>query len=522
MPVVNAARDTKTVGDPNAEYESLKSLWARSRAVCSGERYVKDYDSTLDTQYRNLLIPFSPSMTPAQYDFYRAEAELPGIVAQFIKMLVGGLLRKQPVLQLPDNAPEDAKNWILNEFGQDDSSLAAFLDEAIYEELQTSRPWVYVDYPVVKNPDDLTPEDRALLKPYPVLWKAETVINWAVKQDTLGKTVLRMIIVRSYEEDFTTNEFHPVFLDTVKVHEIDENGFYQIRKYQVKAKANNVPVVNGQVKQDGGRTAPVFDLVNVNTSILQDGERLKFIPAWPLNGMISPVEPTLLPLIDKEVSLYNKVSRRNHLLYGASTYTPVITSDMLDEDFDKIVNGGLGTWIHLRQGDSATVLETPTAALADMDRAIAASIEEMAKMGIRMLSPESAQSGVALEIRNAAQNAQLGTLNTKVSNTMKQIICFMINWRYKTDFKPSDIKFDLSSDFNPMPLGPDWLRLATEWHSAGLIPRSAWIEMLKQNDMLSPDYDDEAGKQEITADSEAVMAAQGGSNYAQELQQGTA
>lgn len=520
MPIVNAARDTKTVGDPNAEYESLKSLWTRSRAVCSGERYVKDYDSKLDTKFRNLLIPFSPSMTSEQYDFYRAEAELPGIVAQFIKMLVGGLLRKQPVLKLPDDAPPEAKNWILNQFGQDDSSLAAFLDEAIYEELQTSRPWVYVDYPVVNEIDSMSAEDKALLKPYPILWKAETVINWAVKQDNFGKTVLKMVIVRSFEESFTTNEFHPVFLDTVKVHELDENGDYRIRKFQLLEKTNNVPVVNGQKQPDGGKTAPVFELVEVNENILQDGVRLKFIPAWPLNGMISPVEPTLLPLVDKEVSLYNKVSRRNHLLYGASTYTPIITSDMLDEDFDKIVGGGLGSWIKLRQGDTATVLETPTAALADMDRAIAAAVEEMAKMGIRMLSPESAQSGVALEIRNAAQNAQLGTLNTKVSNTMKQIICFMLNWRYKTQYKPSDIKFDLSSDFNPMPLGPDWLRLATEWHSAGLIPRSAWLEMLKQNDMLSPDYDDEAGKQEITADSEATMAAQGGDQYAQQMQQG--
>jgi hypothetical protein len=519
MAVVNAARDTKTVGDPNAEFESLKPLWARSRAVCSGERYVKDYDSTLDTKYRNLLIPFSPSMTPQQYDFYRAEAELPGIVAQFIKMLVGGLLRKQPVLKLPEGAPEEAKDWILNQFGQDDSSLAAFLDEALYEELQTSRPWVYVDYPVVPDANALTPEDKALLKPYPVLWKAETVINWAVKQDERGKTVLKMIIVRSFEESFVDNEFHPIFVDTVKVHELDDKGEYRIRKYQLLTKTSNVTVINGQKKPDAGKTAPKFELVDTLENITQDGKRLRFIPAWPLNGMIAPVEPTLLPLIDKEVSLYNKISRRNHLLYGASTYTPVLTSDMTDDEFDKIVEGGLGTWIHLRQGDTATVLETPTAALADMDRAIAASIEEMAKMGIRMLSPESAQSGVALEIRNAAQNAQLGTLNTKVSNTMKQVICFMINWRYKTDYKPSDIKFDLSSDFNPMPLGPDWLRLATEWYSAGLIPRTAWIEMLKQNDMLSPDYDDQAGKQEITDDTAAQVASQGGDQYAQQLAQ---
>jgi hypothetical protein len=136
-----------------------------------------------------------------------------------------------------------------------------------------------------------------------------------------------------------------------------------------------------------------------------------------------------------------------------------------------------------------------------------ASIEEMAKMGIRMLSPETAQSGVALDIRNAAQNAQMGVLNTKISNTMRQIIAFMIRWKYNIEIKIDDVQFELSADFNPTPLGADWLRLATEWYEKGLIPRSVWLQILKQNDMLSPDYDDEAGKQEITADMDAVMKA---------------
>jgi hypothetical protein len=63
-------------------------------------------------------------------------------------MLLGGLLRKQPILTLPEDAPEGAENWILNNFGQDDSTLISFLDSAIWEELQTSRAWVYVSYPI--------------------------------------------------------------------------------------------------------------------------------------------------------------------------------------------------------------------------------------------------------------------------------------------------------------------------------------------------------------------------------------
>ena len=103
-------------------------------------------------------------------------------------------------------------------------------------------------------------------------------------------------------------------------------------------------------------------------------------------------------------------------------------------------------------------------------------------------------------MRNAAQTAQLGTLNVKVSNTLADVMCFMLNWRYRRGITRADIKFSLSEDFNPVPLGADWLRLATEWYQSGLIPRSAWLLILKTNDMLQPDYDDEEGKLEINGD----------------------
>lgn len=514
MAVVNAAQAAvKTVADPNSVYVSLTGLWLKSRAACSGERYVKDYDSIVDTSsFNNLLIPFSPSMSQDQYNFYKAEAEWPGITAQFSKLIVGGLLRKQPSLTLPDGTPEEVYDWIMHEFGKDDSPLSAFLDNALWEEIQSSRCWVFVDYPKVSNPDSITIEDSKKLKPYPVIQKAESIVNWRVSSDKYGKTVLDRVIVRGYEESYDVNEFHPTFHDTVWVHELVENA-YQIRKFRKSSEDTNIPVVAGKIQTNYEDERIIFELVET-IPIIVNGSSINFIPAWPLNGAIDPVEPLLIPIIDKEVSLYNKLSRRNHLLYGASTYTPIVSSDMSDEQFDEIVSSGLGTWIKLQQGDTASVLETPTAALADMERAIAASIEEMAKLGIRMLTPETAQSGVALEIRNAAQTAQLGTLNTKISNTMRQVITFMINWRYNANFQPSDIHFSLSSDFNPTPLGSDWLRLATEWYQAGLIPRSIWLELLKLNDLLPPDYNDTEGLMEIDADESIYGASDGNMNYA--------
>lgn len=507
--VSNAASGvTKTVADPTAEYETMKPLWTRARAVCSGERFVKSVDIVLNRNFTNLLIPFSTKMSQQQYNFYRAEAELPGIVAQFAKMLVGGLLRKQPQLDLPEGVPEEAHDWIMNSFGQDDSSITAVLDLALWEELQTSRAWVHIDYPEVSEEEmaSMLPEDIKKLKPYPVLWQAEAVVNTRVRTDKFGKTILDRVIVRTlepkYGEEGAENEFHADYIDTVRVHELTTDGKYQIRIFQENTATNQVPVVQGRRRPITPKKT--FEYVKTLYPKKND-ESLTEIPAWPLNGSVDIAEPILQQIIDKEVHLYNKISRRNHLLYGAATYTPYVAGNMTDESFQGIVDAGLGSWLHLTDHEhKIDVLKTPTEALADYEAAIASAIEEMAKLGIRMLTPETDQSGVALDIRNAAQTAQLGTLNTKISDVMRQIICFMINWRYDLEIKPSDIKFTLSADFNPTPLGADWLRLATEWYTQGLIPREIWIQILKTNDMVPPEYDDEKGQEQITKDVELL------------------
>ena len=91
----------------------------------------------------------------------------------------------------------------------------------------------------------------------------------------------------------------------------------------------------------------------------------------------------------------------------------------------------------------------------------------------------------------------------------------MVNWRYDLDLTSADVEFRLSDDFNPTPLGADWLRLATEWYQAGLIPRSVWVNLLKQNELVEPDYDDEKGRQEITAD--IAMSMRLNSAYADQV-----
>ena len=506
MALVKTAANTfkRGVETPSASYMSMKPLWKKARAVLQGEAHSKAHDEYVERDYSNLLLPFSPSMTQQQYDFYKSEAELPGLTTQYARVLISALLRKQSQLTLPEELGEDAYNWITKDMTLDGASLFNFLDSAIWEELQTSRAWVYIDRPTVSDSEleMMSPEERMTISPYPVLIKAENVINVQIKTHpvTRIKTLTRWVTRYITEEYDNDNPWHPNYIDTVCDHYLDEGGMLVLDYYRKESGSHQVSAINGVIEQEYEDSADGGFVLYDTVYPMKFGQRLQRIPAFPLNGQIEPIEPVLMPLIDREVSLYNKVSRRNHLLYGAATYTPVVQSDMTDEEFEELVNAGLGTWLRVRKDESITVLETPTGALADMDRAIEATVAEMAKMGIRMLSPEQAASGVALEIRNASQTAQLGTMNAKISSSMQEILAFMINWKYDTDYTGNDIQFQLSSDFAATVGGEGAMRLVSEWYQSGIISRETWVNIAKYNDFLPADYNDDEAIESIQTD----------------------
>ena len=473
----------KNVADPCPAYESMLATWKKCNVVCTGEGAVKDHDATLDLlNFSNLLIPFSASMSQRQYSFYKAEAELPAVTSQFLKVLIGGLLRKTPKVILPEGTPYEVTAWLNSSIGSNNSSLTSFLKDVLDEELQTSRAWICVDHPSESGPD---------VFPFPVLWRAQDVINWAV--DSGGN--LSRVIVRGFQEEFTEDSpYHPLLVEVVYVHQLSKEGTYEILKYR-HAVPNNVLVAEGRLLQQTDRKAPLFELIETVVPVANDAP-LRYIPAWPVNGSVEIVQPFLLTFVNKEVSLYNKLSRRNHLLYSSAAYTPWVATTMGKDAFEEAVAAGLGSWIRLEQGDTTGIIKSPTESLQDMERAIAATVEDLAKLGVRMLAPENIQSGVALELRDSAQTSQLGLLNTQICVTFKEIIKCMLMWKYNKEY---EVILELSVDFDPTPIGADWLRLATEWYQLGLIPRSIWTGLLRKNDLLPDTYDDKLAIEEINS-----------------------
>jgi hypothetical protein len=446
-------------------YRNNINVWKRIRAFCEGARAVKNLDLVLDTQnWSNVLIPFSESMEEPQYELLKAEAELPGISAQFMRMVLGGLLRKEPSITISPEVPEII-DWLKESLTVDNLPLMGFIEQCIQEELQTSRGWISINYPSVPEQEfiNMSIDDRAKVRPYPILWTAEEVINYRIDKDRFGKEVLTAVYILGVTEDYSENEHEPEEIPTIWLHEIVD-GKYQVRIF----------------KKDSPEIITQFPKAN--------GEYLNYLPFWPVNGKLKEGRPVLETIIEKEAVLYNKLTRRNHVLFTAAAFTPVVFADIPDTDFNKIVQAGLGSWLHLPSDARIDVLRSPTDALQDMDRAIASNIEEIARLGIRMLAKTVAnESGYARRLQDSPQTATISSLSAKMSSTLSQVLSELVSWHFNDKFT---VELRLSNDFDEYVLGEGWLRLATEWYENGHLPRDVWLELLKKNDVLDAAYDD--------------------------------
>jgi len=91
-----------------------------------------------------------------------------------------------------------------------------------------------------------------MVAPYPVIIKAENVINYQVdvhpitRQRTLTRLVLRYLTEEFDEE----NPWHPNYVDTVCDHYLDEGGNLVLDYYRQKDTYAELKVLNGEVTQD--------------------------------------------------------------------------------------------------------------------------------------------------------------------------------------------------------------------------------------------------------------------------------
>ena len=485
-----------SVGDPNRVYDSLAPHYRVNKAVVGGASEVKKLDRSVMSDGSNLLLPFSPAMTAASYDWYKNLSEFPGFTDQYTQVLVSGLVRKDPALTIEGvDDSEERLDWILNDFTRDGNSLDGFLKMALKEEMTTSRAFIQVNYPASG--------DRKLA--YPTLIYGEQVINWRATDNQLSLLVVKKNVLVDYSEAEISNNaqlvYHQKNVERVYVHRLNE-GLYEVREYRHSSEDNVMPkgIVDGRPDDASSPYSGTDWILHaVEENIRIGSERLDFLPLFPLNGEVEPKVPLISHMIERELTLYNLLSRSNYLLYNSAAYTPIFYGDFSEDQATLVEERGIGRMLFLPEGARAEILSSPIEALDSYLNRIQQTVEDMAKLGARIINAElqTHQSGTAVNSARAPQVSQLSSLSGSVSSQLRKVIVLMIRWSYPGETPVVDFK--LSPDYEDDVLGVEWARLFGEWYDKGIFPEGYFTRFLRNEGVLRVDDTEPLGPPTSTA-----------------------
>lgn len=471
---------TKTVNTPMGSYKEMKPLWEKMRTAVEGQHAVKKRDrkrfvslapSTNDAKKQDqdlapsishapFLTPFSTTMTAASYYLFQDQSEWPSFISTYVQSMIASLLRSNPEIKINKSSIDDElkkkmHDFINNDFAGPDMPLMPFLGDLTKEEIITSAPWVELAYPNLGK-KRISQAEKEKISPYPIIHKAENIINYQVSEHPVYKTrVLTRVIVASVVE--VPDKDSPWHHDCA----------YEVKDYHLTTGSKLAVHVYRSDTPDGE-----YELkTRINPTI--NGKRLDYIPIWPVGGSYELVAPKLLPLVDKTIALYQEQSLYRSVLFDQADHTLVLHCDDIDpKQFNEMVKRKGDAWL-VGVDDRVSIVDAPADSLGAFETRVQSGKMDLVRMGMRDMAPEvSEQSGAALRIRNANQSSNIGSINARVSSTMRVVISHMLNWKFELRgddvLIPSDIDFGMIDDAFDA-LTPELLRLYSEWVTADLL-----------------------------------------------------
>ena len=444
---------------PSNEYNNWVDEWKRSLAVVSGDAAVKRYDDGENPV--KILAPLSLDMDPMLYTYYKQRGELPGYASSQRRTVVGALLRKKVGITLPEgfDKAEEAKDWITNNLHIGGGTLMSLMKDAFEDDLITANTWLHLDMNQNKEPVvEVLPAEAVI-----------SVVVGAHPRKGFGNLV--KVVVRKQEVDEDNSYYY-----RYQIHEINADGNYQVRIYR-----------------DGEDDIVEETVEPIIPTYVVDGNKVPFqeILVFPVDGTPSIQNPFLGDFVTREISLYNLLTARNHLLIMSGSLTPIITGNVNPDSEATIKGSGLGSVWTLPDGANIKILETPTGSLSAFDSAIESTRTDLRNLGARQLMKDSRTSGVAAEIQNSPYSATLSSLSRTYSNTLRKLIAYAVNWKYRTNFSVSEFDVQLSNDLSRSAIGDNAVATVTAAYNINKLPRDVWVQVLKDNSIIPQDYDDE-------------------------------
>lgn len=454
----------------HADYLYFQSDWTLLRDTYAGERAIREAGATY-------VPPLSTHENDAQgFHAYLKRGTYLSTVSRTVEGMIGLAFRKHPTITFPDGSA--IADW-LNAVDGNRTTITDAANKLLRDKLLLGRAAVFVDFPnvdEVEDGSDLSVAEAAEMGIGPLLTTipAENIINWTEKSG-------RLVFV-AFKEEF----------DYFDYDQMTEESESRIRVLKLDLEGSYVQQIWVADVQDEGRRGNQdlgSYILEAEFTPLLDGEPMAELPIYFASpGGASGIDKSpMYDLADLSIKHYRKSCDYSYGLHMAALPTPYATG-VSDDEARELTGIGPGSIWSLSNAEARIgYLEVSgpgfQAVADDLDR-----IEnQMIAMGARMLAPAgdlSPESGIALSIRSAADNALLTASVADVERAIQKAIAIAERFY---GLKPGTVGFAMNRDFVASRMAAQEFAELVKAYQGGAISYETFIWNLKRGEMIAND-----------------------------------
>lgn len=394
------------VDTPHPNYSANESKWRRCRDAVDGADAIKGKK----TEY----LPRLSAQDDAEYNAYLMRAMWYGASARTIQGLSGAVMRKDPVVTLPEGLM-----IYLKDVTKSGVSFTSFAKLAIDEVLKTGRFGVLVDMPAEATEQQL---------PYFAPYTAESIVNWATESRNGIQVLLLVVLKECVWEKKPDDLYEMQAVEQYRVLRLVD-GVYQAETFR-------------KLRDDWtsmGVTVPT-----------QRGKPLDYIPFCffgPHTVTPEIEKPPILDLVEVNLSHYRSSADLEHGRHFCGLPTPWVAGFPTDKEL-KI--GSSIAWVSSDPNASAGMLEFTGQGLGALEKALETKENMMAVLGARLLeqAKPSVEASETIKTRLAGEQSELKSTANTVSAGLSRCLQWAAAWAgMSLEEGQKTIEAQLNTDF---------------------------------------------------------------------------
>lgn len=452
------------------DFERYQSLYSKIKDCKEGEGAIKAAGEN--------YLPRLSGQDVSAYDRYKKRGAFLNATGRTINALTGLMLRKEPVVEVPQNIEEDMESITSNNL-----SIYELIRDCCEASLSFARQGLLID--ADENGDEV----------FIAVYDALSIINWRTRMYE-GEEILTMLCLQETATKISEeDQFHTEYVDQVRVLQLEagddeeegELGKLVVRLYQKQEDNNNKWIQVGE------------DIMPQVMGARLD--RIPFVIIGAIANEISPEKPILADLATLNIGHWRLEVDYKHGLHLCALPTPWAAGFPKEAE---LYIGPEKAWVSEEPQAQAGYLEFTGRGLEAIEKALQRTENQMAVMGSRILENQKKDTEAyqTVKARSGSDTATLSNIAATVEKGIEHALQWFARWKGKDD---AEVNINLTRDFIDADIDPQLLNALLQAVQAGKMSIDTFLWNLKKGELIPPDKTVEDERQEIEEEDEANL-----------------